>query len=142
MARLQDPDLGYTQGMCFAAAVVCLGTGDLQEKQQRFSKLMSDLRPSAKIQSSRKKFIISNTSQIPFVKTDHVCFRAVCDLHFLSLNIPGNHALTERTATGCDLWLPGFPLVRQGVPALESMLASKDPELLHHLYHTVKLAPG
>ena len=26
-----------------------------------------------------------------------------------------------------------------GVPALESMLASKDPELLHHLYHNVKL---
>ena len=26
-----------------------------------------------------------------------------------------------------------------GVPALESMMASKDPELLHHLYHIVKL---
>lgn len=35
--------------------------------------------------------------------------------------------------------MPGFPLVVQGVKALESMLASKDPELLHHLYHTVKL---
>jgi len=78
----QDPDLGYTQGMCFAAGVVCLGPGDLEEKQQRFCKLMGDLR---------------------------------------------------------DLWLPGFPFVQQGVPALESMLAAKDPELLHHLYHTVKL---
>lgn len=82
----QDPDLGYTQGMCFAAGVVCLKSGaSLEEKVQRFSELMKDLR---------------------------------------------------------DLWMPGFPLVEQGVPALESMLASKDPELLHHLYHNVKLDLG
>ena len=59
MTRLQDPDLGYTQGMCFAAAVVCLGTGDVQEKQQRFSKLMSDLRRSAK-KSLRKLHLSEN----------------------------------------------------------------------------------
>ena len=68
--------------MCFAAGVICLSKGSLEEKQQRFTQLMHDLR---------------------------------------------------------DLWMPGFPLVAQGVKALESMLASKDPELLHHLYHTVKL---
>ena len=45
----QDPDLGYTQGMCFAAGVVCLGPGDLEEKQQRFCKLMGDLRPLANV---------------------------------------------------------------------------------------------
>lgn len=45
----QDPDLGYTQGMCFAAGVVCLGPGDLEEKQQRFCKLMGDLRPLADV---------------------------------------------------------------------------------------------
>ena len=38
--------------------------------------------------------------------------------------------------------MPGFPLVERGVPAVEAMLASKDPELLHHLYHEVKLAPS
>ena len=40
----QDPDLGYTQGMCFAAAVVAVGDGDLAGKQQRFSQLMEKLR--------------------------------------------------------------------------------------------------
>eukprot|EP00913_Durusdinium_trenchii_P012431 g11671.t1 len=41
----QDPDLGYTQGMCFAAGVVCLKSGaSLEEKVQRFSELMKDLR--------------------------------------------------------------------------------------------------
>ncbi|CAE7660683.1 HCc2 [Symbiodinium pilosum] len=70
----EDPDLGYTQGMCFAAAVVALGDGEVSEKQQRFSQMMQKLR---------------------------------------------------------DLWIPGFPLVEQGVPMVESMLASKDPELMH-----------
>jgi hypothetical protein len=35
--------------MCFAAGVVCLGPGDLEEKQQRFCKLMGDLRPLADV---------------------------------------------------------------------------------------------
>ena len=45
--HVEDPDLGYTQGMCFAAAVVALGDGDLADKQQRFSQLMQKLRSSA-----------------------------------------------------------------------------------------------
>eukprot|EP00439_Symbiodinium_sp_Y106_P011842 s6876_g1.t2 len=81
----QDPDLGYTQGMCFAAAVVAVGDGDLAGKQQRFSQLMEKLR---------------------------------------------------------DLWMPGFPLVERGIPIVESMLASKDPELMHHLYQTIKMDLG
>ncbi|CAJ1368884.1 unnamed protein product [Effrenium voratum] len=81
----EDPDLGYTQGMCFAAAVVCMGNGNLESKHKRFGGLMRNLR---------------------------------------------------------DLWMPGFPLVERGVPAVEAMLASKDPELLHHLYHEVKLDLG
>ena len=36
--------------------------------------------------------------------------------------------------------MPGFPLVEQGIPIVESMLASKDPELMHHLYQTIKMA--
>ena len=36
--------------------------------------------------------------------------------------------------------MPGFPLVEQGIPVVESMLASKDPELMHHLYQTIKMA--
>ncbi|OLQ06689.1 Major basic nuclear protein 2 [Symbiodinium microadriaticum] len=81
----EDPDLGYTQGMCFAAAVVAVGDGNLEGKQQRFSQLMEKLR---------------------------------------------------------DLWMPGFPLVEQGIPVVESMLASKDPELMHHLYQTIKMDLG
>jgi len=81
----EDPDLGYTQGMCFAAAVVAVGDGDLAGKQQRFSQLMEKLR---------------------------------------------------------DLWMPGFPLVERGIPIVESMLASKDPELMHHLYQTIKMDLG
>mmetsp|Transcript_14922 Transcript_14922/g.28017 ORF Transcript_14922/g.28017 Transcript_14922/m.28017 type:complete len:420 (+) Transcript_14922:86-1345(+) len=81
----EDPDLGYTQGMCFAAAVVALGEGDLVSKQQRFTRLMQKLR---------------------------------------------------------DLWVPGFPLVEQGIPAVEAMLAHKDPELMHHLYHIIMMDLG
>ena len=41
---VKDPDLGYTQGMCFAAAVVCMGNSNLESKHKRFGGLMRNLR--------------------------------------------------------------------------------------------------
>ena len=45
----EDPDLGYTQGMCYAAGVVCLKPGTLEEKIERFEALMRDLRALAAV---------------------------------------------------------------------------------------------
>lgn len=39
----KDPELGYTQGMCFAAAFVCL-SGSAASAEQRFGELMGRLR--------------------------------------------------------------------------------------------------
>merc|ERR1711972_847660 len=71
-----DPDAGYTQGMCFAAAVVCVHSHSLSHATEEFHKLARSLR---------------------------------------------------------DLWIPGFPLVMQGVPLLERLLQDHDPELASHL---------
>jgi len=70
----KDPELGYTQGMCFAAAAVCL----------------CDAGPAA-------------------------------DASFESL---------MRRLRG--LWLPGFPLVLQGIPKFQALLQEHDPEVLLH----------
>eukprot|EP00927_Polykrikos_kofoidii_P044841 TRINITY_DN38718_c0_g1_i1.p1 TRINITY_DN38718_c0_g1~~TRINITY_DN38718_c0_g1_i1.p1 ORF type:complete len:491 (+),score=48.99 TRINITY_DN38718_c0_g1_i1:149-1621(+) len=40
----RDPEIGYTQGMCFAAAVVCLRDRAVGSAEDRFVELMSGLR--------------------------------------------------------------------------------------------------
>jgi len=78
----QDPDLGYTQGMCFAAAVVCLREEPFLANEGQFGSLMQSLR---------------------------------------------------------QLWAPGFPLLDQGMPELQTVLTLHDPELVDHLLKFVQL---
>lgn len=41
----RDVELGYVQGMCFAAAGACISTSSLSDAGERFEALMSGLRP-------------------------------------------------------------------------------------------------
>jgi hypothetical protein len=72
-----DPELGYVQGMCFAAAVTCLDgeNSSTTAAQKEFNSVMCSLR---------------------------------------------------------ELWQPGFPMVSAGIPALERLLVTRDPELHEH----------
>eukprot|EP00929_Paragymnodinium_shiwhaense_P072804 TRINITY_DN36964_c0_g1_i1.p1 TRINITY_DN36964_c0_g1~~TRINITY_DN36964_c0_g1_i1.p1 ORF type:complete len:520 (-),score=60.73 TRINITY_DN36964_c0_g1_i1:149-1708(-) len=110
----RDPEVGYQQGMCFAAAVVCLRCRCGLSRHRSPSCLRADEGESTP--SFRKAVLSAEAVDVEPSELTDTAFTAFVDLMDKLRNI----------------WAPGFSMVAKGAPLLEKLLEDRDEQLSAH----------